>query len=442
MRPHIDKSKAKPLIWTATETHCEVCSRALAIAQHRRRYVIRLDGVYRNVRRDKHCTGKGCPTAEKLYRPLEDIRLALPFMNYGLDVVLLVGEEHVHQKQSLRQIGRDLEERGIKVDQSHVGELLRAYLALCEANRSPEALVARLCAQGGIVLMVDGVQFDNRSPVVYVCWDALSGTVLCSERQAFRGERDLEPLLMRVKAMGIPMLGVVTDKDTGLVPAVEKVFPEVPRQLCQTHFLKNCAKGMEPDLTALGESVERRAEKVREVETRMHKAKQTAGALVNPAVPVTEANASKPSSPPPPLGPGAAQPAVERSKPEGPAVEEVPAEAAPFAEEAAQPAAERPQPPVAPDSAPPDAERTKGGPPVGEVLPEAAPKAAETASEEELATRFCALVRANARVSGRALLAPAHLERHHRLEQIRQSLDVVRKKKSARPRCSTPSPVH
>ena len=71
-----------------------------------------------------------------------------------------------------------------------------------------------------------------------------------------------------------------------------------------------------------------------------------------------------------------------------------------------------------------------------------APKAKETASEEELATQFCALVRANARVSGRALLAPAQMERHQRLEQIRQSLDEVRKKKPTRPRCLTPSPMH
>ena len=432
MRPYIDKSKAQPLIWTATETHCDVCGHPLAIAQHRRRYVIRLDGVYRNVRRDKHCTREGCPMGAKLYRPLEDIRLALPYMSYGLDVVLLVGEQHVHQKQSLRQIGRDLWEREVKVDQSHVGELLRAYLALCEVSRSQEALVARLVAQGGIVLMVDGVQFDNRSPVVYVGWDALSGTVLCSERQPFRGQRDLEPLLMRIKEMGIKVLGVVSDKDTGLVPAVEKVFKEVPHQLCQTHFLKNCAKGMEPDLKALGESVEQRAEKVREVEARMHKArqkKQAAGAAVNLAVCLTEASPSKGS--PPPLDSRSAEPAAARPKPPGADVGEVPPEVAPQAVEAAQPAAERPEPPVAPDSAEPAAARPKPpGADVGEVPPEVAPKAKETASEEELATQFCALVRANARVSGRALLAPAQMERHQRLEQIRQSLDEVRKKKA------------
>src|SRR5579872_276365 len=155
MRPRIDKSQAIPVIFTASEMSCPECQRDLAIAQHRTRYVIRLDGVYKNIRRDKRCTQQGCPLVEVRYRPLEDIRLALPSMNYGLDVVLLVGEQHVHRSVSLRQIGRDLHEQGVKPDQSHVGELLRAYLALCQASEQSAEKREKLRQQGGIVLMVD-----------------------------------------------------------------------------------------------------------------------------------------------------------------------------------------------------------------------------------------------------------------------------------------------
>lgn len=78
---------------------------------------------------------------------------------------------------------------------------------------------------------------------------------------------------------------------------------------------------------------------------------------------------------------------------------------------------------------------------MGAASPQPVLPAAEPTSEQELATQFCALVRANARVSGRALLAPAQMERHLRLEQIRASLDEVRKKKKrTRPRCSMPCP--
>lgn len=63
--------------------------------------------------------------------------------------------------------------------------------------------------------------------------------------------------------MGVPVRGITTDAEKGLVPAVKQVFPEVPYQLCRTHFLKNCARPMEPDLQALGASVALRAERVR-----------------------------------------------------------------------------------------------------------------------------------------------------------------------------------
>ena len=39
--------------------------------------------------------------------------------------------------------------------------------------------------------MCDGVQFDDRSPVLYLVWDSLSGTPLFGERKQYRGEEDL-----------------------------------------------------------------------------------------------------------------------------------------------------------------------------------------------------------------------------------------------------------
>jgi hypothetical protein len=118
--------------------------------------------------------------------------------------------------------------------------------------------------------MVDGVQYDDKSPVLYLLWDALSGEPLFGERKPFRSEADLVPLLEKVKAMGVPVRGIVTDKEKGLVPALKRVFPEVPYQYCQTHFLKNCAKEMGEDLTALGKSVAKRAKRVQKIAKKLH----------------------------------------------------------------------------------------------------------------------------------------------------------------------------
>jgi hypothetical protein len=297
----------------------------------------------------------------------------LPRRIYGLEVTLCVGERHLLDGISLSQITRDLNRRGVPLDQRHTGRVFRDFVALTQLARGDEvALKARLIAQGGIVLMCDGVQFDERSPVLYLVWDALSGEPLFGERKPYRGEDDLVPLLERVKAMGLPVIGIVTDKEKGLVPAVKRVFPEAPYQYCHTHFLKNCAKPLATDLSALQASVRRRTEAVRELGKRVASPsalpKQEGGsATVEPAM------ASAPSSP------SAADPC-----------------------------------------APPWAQTT---------MPQTRPSALFGMSEQDLVQEVSELVRVNSRTSGKAPLDPAELKRHERLEELRSLVSDARKKK-------------
>src|SRR5262249_15169950 len=151
-----------------------------------------------------------CPGYGTKYRPLVDLRWALPRMSFGLDVVMAVGEGHLGQGRSLSELGRELTGRGVPIHQTHVGRLFRDFLALCKMSRGGERQVReRLAEQGGIVLMVDGVQFDDRSPVLYLCWDARSGSPLFGERVEERDTDGLSRLLVGVKQMGVEVLGVV-----------------------------------------------------------------------------------------------------------------------------------------------------------------------------------------------------------------------------------------
>jgi mutator family transposase len=258
------------LIDTAQETLCPICEGSLAISQHRDRYVWRLEGLVHQRYRDKRCPRRDCVGHGTVYRPPVDLRLALPRMSFGLDVVMAVGQRHLDQEQSLCRIGRDLTQSGVPIHQTHVGELLRDFLAVCRLSRGDEAAVRqKLRKQGGIYLLVDGVQFDDKSPVLYLCWDGRSGTPLFGERLMKRDTDAVSEMLRRVKKMDVPVLGITTDGERGLVPAVHRVFPEVPHQLCQTHFLFNCAQPLEQDLKELQASVEQRAEKVRQLNKRL-----------------------------------------------------------------------------------------------------------------------------------------------------------------------------
>jgi hypothetical protein len=285
-----------PLIYTAAEQVCSACGNPLSICQVIRRPVQALDGQFMLTRRDRQCRRQDCPAPRPrpvAYAP-RDLRAVLPGRIYGLDVTLHVGERHLLDGVALGQITRDLNARGVPVDQRHTCRIFRDFLTLTTLERGDEdALRARLRAQGGIVLMCDGVQFDERSPVLYLVWDAQSGTPLFGERKLYRGEDDLVPLLERVRQMDVPILGVVTDKEKGLVPAVQSVFPDVPYQFCHTHFLKNCAKPLQEDLTALQASVRRRAEAVREITKRVEECSRSAGAGVEAGASAGDANGAE-----------------------------------------------------------------------------------------------------------------------------------------------------
>ncbi len=366
-----------------------------------------LDHAFWLKRRDKRCR-KDCPGSQPIFLAPRDLRVVLPGRIYGLDVTLHVGERHLCEGIALAQITRDLNAQGLPLDQRHTGRVFRDFMALTTlARQDDDALCRRLRAQGGIVLMCDGVQFDDRSPVLYLVWDALSGQPLFGERKAYRSKDDLVPLLERVRDMKVDVIGVVTDKEKGLVPAVKQVFPEVPYQFCHTHYLKNSALPLKQDTSALGASVRRRAEAVRKVGKR----------LSSPSV----TDEPEPSVQQEGLSVG---PAGMPSSKETPV-----AEPEPMAQSEDSSATSSKQPPSAELSAP-ESEATE------------AVSTPERLTEQQLAREVCELVRVNSRVSGKAPLDPPEQERHERLESIRHFVDDAKKKpprrqKTAAHPCST-----
>ncbi len=270
--------------YIALENQCPYCGKRLAIYQDDRRRVQGLQHQYWLHRRDKKCSNKQCSGPHPLYRAPRDLRICLPGRLYGLEVTLYVGERHLADGVSLAQITRDLNARGVPLDQRHTGRVFRDFVALTSLSVGDDkALIAKLRKQGGLVLMVDGVQFENRSPVLYVVWDAISGAPLFGERKLYRGADDLIPLLEGVRDLDVPVIGVVTDKEKALISAVQQVLPEVPYQFCHTHFLRNCGKTVLGDASELGDGVRKRAEQVRKIGKRVAKKKTSQQSELPPA---------------------------------------------------------------------------------------------------------------------------------------------------------------
>jgi hypothetical protein len=236
-----DRSHAERLDLVAPYERCPSCNTGLWITQWRERHVQTLDKMLYLVLKDKKCPSPTCPRPTLRYRPAEEGRLVLKDHEFGLDVVVFAGEQYHREHLSIPKVYKLLrDERRIPICERSIGNLIGDYEALCACVAADtDRLRARLKQQGAIVLSVDGVHYDDRSAVLYVQRDVLSGEVLYAERRLARAAKDLLPMLQRTadlaKQIEVPILGVVSDKERSLVPAIAQVFRGVPREFCQQH---------------------------------------------------------------------------------------------------------------------------------------------------------------------------------------------------------------
>ena len=97
-------------------------------------------------------------------------------------------------------------------------------------------------AYGGIIVSVDGIQPEKGNETVYVVRDALTGRVLAAEQVTSSETAVMKALLAPVVALGVPVLGTITDAQESELQAVEQLWPEVPHQVCQFHALRDASQ--------------------------------------------------------------------------------------------------------------------------------------------------------------------------------------------------------
>jgi hypothetical protein len=178
---------------------------------------------------------------------------------------------------SFPRIHERLVDKGVPISPMAVQYQFRNYLALCSCQAGVEdpKLVEALRRQGVIVPVIDGVQFGEGDPVLYLIIDAISKRPLFGKELFCRAADDLVPFVRQLNEIGVPILAVVSDKEKGLVPAIEEALPGTPHQLCQLHYVGNAAKPMEDDLKALGAEIRDTERNLRSYERNLirHKAR-------------------------------------------------------------------------------------------------------------------------------------------------------------------------
>jgi len=225
-------------------TTCLDCGRHLRADYTNRRTLGTLDGVTRLNLTIRRCRNDHCPAARRPVRPEAEGRFALPRHEFGFDVIALVGRLRYREHRSVPEIRGHLVGRGVAVSERTVLNLLDRYdELLAVALTDDRRLRAVLAGQNRVILGIDGLQPDVGHEVLWVVRDCLSGEVLAATALLSARRKDLIVWLDGVKrACPVPVAGVVSDGQYTIRQAVAAVFPGVPYQVCQFHYLREAAK--------------------------------------------------------------------------------------------------------------------------------------------------------------------------------------------------------
>src|SRR5919202_2391783 len=261
---------------------CPACGGRLRYRYDNRHTVTTLAGLVRLRLRIRRCEDPGCARYRRPYRPEAEGALVLPQHEFGLDVVALVCAWRYREHKSVPEIHRGLRERGVAIAERTVTHLLDRYDELVATTLADnDRLRSVLARQGRVILALDGLQPDVGHEVLWVVRECLSGEVLLARSLLSSTAADLAPLLREVaEAVGVPVLGVISDGQTSIRRAVERALPGVPHQLCQFHFLREAALPIfEADRHAKKE-LKKRARGVRPIERAVEEREDAAAALV------------------------------------------------------------------------------------------------------------------------------------------------------------------
>jgi hypothetical protein len=225
---------------------CPHCGELLVLCNYLawNKTVQTLDHVLSVASRPARCPNETCAGSRLRLLSAEAQSIALPHSTYGYDVLVRIGWLRYTHHATYREIQAELASY-VRICVAHVSYLYQqVYLPLlaCHERQHRDRLAQIAQAQGGLIIALDGLAPEGGEPQIWFIRELTSGLTLRSGWLSQQDQPTFEAFLAPLKQLAWPILAVLSDKQTGLMPAVAKVLPESRYQFCQAHYLRNLAE--------------------------------------------------------------------------------------------------------------------------------------------------------------------------------------------------------
>lgn len=245
-RPSRRFPDARRLIFPCDRETCLHCGQQLAPRNtwYVKKYVQTLDGPLFVAGKSNRCVNPACPHPGATYYASAVVSISLPYSTYGLDVLAFIGWHHEQEHRQLAEIQRDLQQRGLLVNERTVGKLYRQFLALLGGMTSQHHHRLEMAVQqhGGLIWAIDALQPEGSVPPLYVLYEVLSNTPISALQERNPTAERLQTWLEPYTHLAFAVLATLSDGEKAVVAALKTSWPAAPHQRCQLHFLNAVAK--------------------------------------------------------------------------------------------------------------------------------------------------------------------------------------------------------
>src|SRR5467141_1427327 len=225
---------------------CPHCGELLVMYNHLAwdKIVQTLAGALSVASRPGRCPRATCAGFAMRLHSAQGQRMAPSGSTYSYEVLVRIGWWRQEHHATYREIHMELASQ-VRISESHVRYLYQQFylpLLACHERQHRDHLAQIAQAQGGLIIALDGLAPEGGEPQIWFIRELTSGLTLRSGWLSQQDQPTFEAFLAPLKQLAWPILAVLSDKQTGLMPAVAKVLPESRYQFCQAHYLRNLAE--------------------------------------------------------------------------------------------------------------------------------------------------------------------------------------------------------
>lgn len=245
-RPQRSFPNAKRVIVDCELEKCIHCGEPLVSGKtwHMRKQVQTMEGPLFVAGKSKKCANSECRYGGQSYHASGVLRISLPYSTYGLDVLAFIGWQHEQAHQQFVEIQKQLNERGVRVNERNVGKLYRQFLALLGGlnERVEQRLTETAEVHGGLIWGLDALKPEGDGTLLYVLYEVLSGTPVDALQATYPTADELSQWLRPYRALPFKVLATLSDGEERIIAALKRSWPAAPHQRCQEHILGNLAE--------------------------------------------------------------------------------------------------------------------------------------------------------------------------------------------------------